>query len=108
MCDLSGSEDLGFCLSYHFLTEVRPAWQLEISDRAAWLALAVLAVLCALRIGKTRACIIWQRPYNWYSLLRQQEVASLAQLVEHRSRKAGVISSSLIAGSIEINSSGGV
>jgi hypothetical protein len=32
--------------------------------------------------------------------LRVKE-ASLAQLVEHRSRKAGVISSSLIAGSIE-------
>ena len=29
--------------------------------------------------------------------------ASLAQLVEHRSRKAGVISSSLIAGSIVIS-----
>ena len=28
-------------------------------------------------------------------------IASLAQLVEHRSRKAGVISSSLIAGSME-------
>ena len=31
--------------------------------------------------------------------------ASIAQLVEHRSRKAGVTSSSLVAGSIELNRS---
>ncbi len=31
--------------------------------------------------------------------MRQHEYAGIAQLVEHRSRKAGAISSSLIAGS---------